>query len=111
MRCLLILTLGVLYSLNAIANSIFHKYELHVQEITHNLTGVDVSHALAINGQIPAPTLRFKKGEMAHITVINETSEPTTMHWHGILVPWNMDGPYFSNNKLIQPGEQFVFTF
>ncbi len=87
------------------------EYELNVESKTVNFTGKPVEHALAINGSIPAPTLRFELGDEAVIKVINHTNEPTTLHWHGILVPWNMDGPAFSNNKLIQPGQSFTFRF
>ena len=86
-------------------------YELRVQNASKNVTGVDVSHALAINGSIPAPTLRFRLGDLAVITVINETSEPTTLHWHGVLVPWRQDGPQFTNTKIIEPHSQHVFEF
>ncbi|MBI2026890.1 MAG: multicopper oxidase domain-containing protein, partial [Deltaproteobacteria bacterium] len=86
-------------------------YDLRIQHISKNITGVESHDALAINGQIPAPTLRFKKGDTAVTKVINETHERTTLHWHGVLVPWDMDGPAFSNNKLIEPGESFTFKF
>lgn len=87
------------------------RYELNVEHVTKNITGVDVTHALAINGQMPAPTLRFKLGDTAVIKVINKTKEPTTLHWHGVLVPWDQDGPSFSNTKLILPGTTHTFRF
>ena len=86
-------------------------YNLNIQHKTVNFTGKSVAHAIAINGSIPAPTLRFRKGDIAVINVKNELHEATSLHWHGVLVPWNMDGPSFSNNKLIQPGETFTFRF
>tara|TARA_Y100000590_G_scaffold470776_1_gene670471 strand:- start:96153 stop:98381 length:2229 start_codon:yes stop_codon:yes gene_type:complete len=87
------------------------KYELNVEHVTKNITGVDVTHALAINGSIPAPTLRFKVGDTAVIKVVNKTTEPTTLHWHGLLLPWDQDGPSFSNTKLILPGTSHTFKF
>lgn len=92
-------------------------YELFVHKKTVNYTGTFIDHALAIRlkgqstGKIPGPTLRFKKGDNALIKVQNDTKTPITFHWHGVLVPWNMDGPAFINNKLIHPGEVFVFQF
>ncbi len=86
-------------------------YNLVVENKTVNFTGKEIKHALAINGSIPAPTLRFEKGDRAIINVTNKTNEPTTIHWHGVLVPWDMDGPAFSNNKLIQTNETFTFRF
>ena len=87
------------------------NYELRVQQITKNITGVAVPHALAINGSIPAPTLRFNLGDQAIIKVINETDEPTTLHWHGLLVPWRQDGPQFANTRIIEPNTSHTFKF
>lgn len=101
-RFKLFIFLFFLFSLN-FASSQERKYELKVQHLTKNITGVDVPYALAINGSIPAPTLKFKLGETAVIHVINETKEPTTLHWHGVLVPWKQDGPQFYNTKIIEP--------
>ena len=86
-------------------------YELKIQHISKNVTNQEVSHALAINGSIPAPTLRFNLGDIAIIRVVNETKEPTTMHWHGVLVPWNQDGPQFFNTRIIEPGKTHTFRF
>lgn len=66
---------------------------------------------MVINNQMPAPTLRFKKGQMAAIEVVNKSDEATTLHWHGILLPTDMDGPAFTNNKVIRPGKSFTFYF
>ncbi|MBC97602.1 MAG: hypothetical protein CME63_07620 [Halobacteriovoraceae bacterium] len=71
-------------------------YDLRIKNITANFTGVDVKHALGISqtwpapkeAAIPAPTLRFKLGDDAVITVHNDTDEPATLHWHGLLVPY-----------------------
>ena len=95
------------------------RYDLKIQNITANITGVSVSHALGIaqafpierKASIPAPTLRFNLGDEAIIKVTNETNEPTTLHWHGILVPWQQDGPQFSNTKIIGPNASHTFRF
>ena len=86
-------------------------YNLVIENKTVNFANKEVKQALAINGSIPAPTLKFKKGDRAVIHITNKTTESTTIHWHGMLVPWNMDGPAFFNNKLIQPNETFTFRF
>ena len=106
-----LIALIISFHFSFLAISTEKKYELRIQNITKNITGVDVTHALAINGSIPAPTLRFKLGEMAVIKVINETKEPTTLHWHGVLVPWQQDGPQFSNTKIIEPSSSYTFRF
>ncbi len=101
--------LALALSFNTFAKVV--EYELNVEHKTVNFTGVDVKHALAINGSIPAPTLKFKKGDTALITVNNKTNEPTTLHWHGLLVPWDQDGPQFANTLIIEPGKTYVFEF
>lgn len=108
-RVLVISLIGAFFSLNVFAAERF--YELKVENITANFTGEDVPHALAINGTIPAPTLKFKLGDTAVIKVINTTNEPTTLHWHGLLVPWDQDGPQFANTRIIEPGKTHTFRF
>ena len=49
-------------------------------------------HAVAINGTIPAPLLRLKEGQNVRITVENRLDEDTSIHWHGFIVPFEMDG-------------------
>ena len=87
------------------------RYELTVQRVTKNVTGVVVDHAMAINGSIPAPTLRFRLGDEAVIEVTNEMDVPTTLHWHGVLVPWKQDGPQFTNTRIIEPHSSHTFRF
>ena len=95
------------------------RYDLRIQNIKANFIGTEVDHALGIaqtfpslrQASIPAPTLRFLLGDMAVITVNNDTNEPATMHWHGVLVPWRQDGPQFSNTKIIEPKSQHTFSF
>ena len=94
-------------------------YDLKIENITANFTGVDVKHALGISqifpmqkeASIPAPTLRFRLGDEAVITVHNDTNEPATLHWHGLLVPYKQDGPQFSNTKIIAPNSKHIFRF
>ena len=94
-------------------------YDLRIKNITANFTGVDVKHALGISqtfptpkeAAIPAPTLRFRLGDDAVITVHNDTDEPATLHWHGLLVPYKQDGPQFSNTKIIEPNSKHIFRF
>lgn len=64
-----------------------------------------------VNGTLPAPTLRFREGEDVTINVTNRMREDTSIHWHGLLVPANMDGvPAFSFPG-IKPGETFTYAF
>ncbi|MCE0722765.1 multicopper oxidase domain-containing protein [Legionella resiliens] len=67
--------------------------------------------AIAVNNQIPAPTLRFKEGERVTINVYNHLDKGTSIHWHGILVPWQMDGVENVSQKAIPPGGVFHYRF
>jgi CopA family copper-resistance protein len=65
----------------------------------------------SINGQIAAPTLRWKEGEEVTVNVINRLKEDTSIHWHGILLPFYMDGVPMVSFAGIKPGETFTYRF
>ena len=67
--------------------------------------------AIAVNNQIPAPTLHFKEGEQVTINVYNHLNEETAIHWHGLLVPWQMDGVLGVSQQGIPPGKMFTYHF
>jgi len=70
-----------------------------------------VGTAIGINGMTPAPILRWCEGEIVTIAVTNRLHEPTSLHWHGIRTPSEMDGvPGFSFAG-IAPGATFVYRF
>lgn len=66
---------------------------------------------MTINGSIPGPVLRFNYGDLARIHVTNTMEVPTSIHWHGILVPPDMDGVPFVTQVPIQPGTTFTYEF
>ncbi|MBC7102187.1 MAG: multicopper oxidase domain-containing protein [Parvibaculum sp.] len=67
---------------------------------------------MTIDGGIPGPTLRLTEGEDATITVVNETDEKTSVHWHGLMLPGMMDGsPGFNGFTGIAPGASYTYTF
>jgi FtsP/CotA-like multicopper oxidase with cupredoxin domain len=68
--------------------------------------------ALAVNGTMPGPVLRFREGEIARIHVRNRlTTEETSTHWHGLLVPNLEDGVPYLTTPPIRPGESRTFEF
>lgn len=69
------------------------------------------SQAIAVNNQIPAPTLHFKEGDRVTINVYNHLDKGTAIHWHGILIPWQMDGVEGISQKAIPPGGSFRYQF
>jgi FtsP/CotA-like multicopper oxidase with cupredoxin domain len=67
--------------------------------------------AIAVNNQIPAPTLHFKEGDNVTINVYNHLDKETAIHWHGILLPWQMDGVLGINQQGIPPHGVFHYQF
>ncbi len=67
--------------------------------------------AMTINGSFPGPVIHLKEGKEALIRVHNHMSESTSIHWHGMLVPTNMDGVPGISYPGIAPGETFTYRF
>ncbi|HTU59760.1 MAG TPA: multicopper oxidase domain-containing protein, partial [Polyangiales bacterium] len=63
------------------------------------------------NGSTPGPTIEVTEGDRARFYVTNRLPEPTTMHWHGILLPNGMDGVAGLTQRRIEPGETFKYEF
>lgn len=67
--------------------------------------------AIAVNNQIPGPTLHFKQDDHITINVYNHLDKETAIHWHGVLVPWQMDGVEGISQKGIPPNGIFHYQF
>lgn len=67
--------------------------------------------AIVVNHQLPAPTLHFKENDQVVIYVHNQLAEETAIHWHGVLVPWQMDGVLGVSQKGIAPGGTYKYQF
>ena len=67
--------------------------------------------AIAVNDQIPGPTLHFKEGDTVTINVYNRLNKGTSIHWHGIILPWQMDGVEGVTQKAIPSGGVFHYRF
>ena len=63
------------------------------------------------NGQSPGPTIEAFEGDRVRMLVTNKLSEPTSVHWHGVLLPNGMDGVAGLNQPYIQPGETYAYEF
>ncbi|GAA3929096.1 copper resistance system multicopper oxidase [Litoribacillus peritrichatus] len=86
------------------------EFDLVIGESVVNFTGVE-RKATTINGSIPAPTLRMREGETVTIRVTNHLKESTSIHWHGIILPYQMDGVPGISFPGIAPGETFTYTY
>lgn len=87
-----------------------HEINLDIGYKTVEFSGQE-RQAITANQLIPAPTLHFKEGDHLLINVHNHLDEETALHWHGVLVPWQMDGVKGVNQEGIQPGETFRYEF
>lgn len=67
--------------------------------------------AWAYNGQVPGPTLRANEGETVKVEFRNELPIATTVHWHGVDVPWQQDGVPDVSQKAIEPGDTYSYEF
>jgi CopA family copper-resistance protein len=86
------------------------RYDLYVRDTVVNFTGKE-KHAIAVNGQIPMPTLTFTEGDTAEIHVHNELKEGTSLHWHGLFLPNKEDGVPFLTQMPIAPGTTHIYRF
>ena len=66
-------------------------------------------HAFAVNGSVPGPLVRLKEGEAVTLRVANHLAQDTSIHWHGLLLPFQFDGVPGVSFPGIKPGETFVY--
>ncbi|MBC5824472.1 MAG: multicopper oxidase domain-containing protein [Candidatus Eremiobacteraeota bacterium] len=69
------------------------------------------TQAWTYNGTVPGPTLHVRQGDRVRVLFTNELPEPTTIHWHGVSVPADMDGVPGLSQPAINPGQSFVYEF
>ncbi len=86
------------------------RYDLYIRDTTV-VFGKKPKRAIAVNGQIPMPTLTFTEGDTAAIWVHNELNEETTLHWHGLFLPNRYDGVPFLTQMPIKPHATYLYKF
>ncbi|MBA1379111.1 copper resistance system multicopper oxidase [Pseudomonas brassicacearum] len=86
------------------------EFDLFIGESPVNFTGHPRT-AQTINGGIPGPLLRWREGDTVTLRVRNRLHDTTSIHWHGILLPANMDGVPGLSFKGIEPGGLYVYQF
>ena len=77
----------------------------------HFAIGNRSGHAVAVNGTIPGPLVRLREGQQARLHVTNTLAEESSVHWHGLLVPFQFDGVPGVSFPGIRPGERFTYDF
>jgi CopA family copper-resistance protein len=86
------------------------EFQLEIEPISVNYTGTQ-REATAVNGQVPAPTLYWREGDTVTLHVINRLTTQSSIHWHGILLPAEMDGVPGISFAGIDPGSTFTYRF
>ncbi len=109
MRKLSLGLLALLISAGAVCQRTV-EYHLDISDTTVNYTGRH-RHAIAVNGQLPGPTLQFTEGDTAVIYIHNMMMMPTSIHWHGLIVPNRYDGVSYLTSPPIGPMQTYVARF
>lgn len=109
MKKLFAVKIFILFYLNVHAQRVV-RYDLYVKDTLVNFTGRE-KRAIAVNGQIPMPTLTFTEGDTAEIYVHNELDEETSLHWHGVFLPNKEDGVPNLTQMPIRPHTSHLYRF
>lgn len=82
-------------------------------KIAHQMMMIDgrESHAIGMNGTVPAPLIRLREGQKVRLHVENNLDEDTSIHWHGLILPFHMDGVPGVSFPGIKPRSTFVYEF
>lgn len=87
------------------------EFHLIAEEIEHEFAPGNKIKAWGYNGSTPGPTIEVVEGDRVRIYVTNKLPEHTSVHWHGILLPWGMDGVSGLTQPAIKRGETYVYEF
>ena len=87
-----------------------NAFELSIGRTPVNITGRAAS-AITVNGSLPGPILRWREGDEVTLRVRNTLTETSAIHWHGILLPANMDGVPGLSFHGIEPGGDYLYRF
>jgi FtsP/CotA-like multicopper oxidase with cupredoxin domain len=102
---------GARYWLGRPADPTTHDYELIAAPHDVELIAGHQTPAWCYGGQAPGFELRARQGDWLRVRFINHLPEPTTIHWHGIRLPLNMDGVPYVSQLPVLPGESFDYLF
>jgi FtsP/CotA-like multicopper oxidase with cupredoxin domain len=87
------------------------EFHLVAEEVEHEFAPGCTAKCWGYNGTTPGPTIEAVEGDRVRIFVTNRLPEPTSVHWHGVLLPSGMDGVGGLSQPHIKPGETFVYEF
>jgi len=99
------------YPKTAIASGELVEIRLEAKVGSVDIVGVETSDVWTYNGSVPGPEIRLGLGDTLRATLVNHLPESTSIHWHGVRVPNDMDGVPGVNQDPVEPGEEFVYEF
>ena len=106
----LLASASVLLAFAGTAPALAGTYDITVDKVSID-TGNSTKTGIGYNGASPGPTLRFTEGEDVTINVTNNLSTSTSIHWHGLILPFQMDGVPGISYDGIEPGDTFTYQF
>lgn len=105
-----ILLIGVFCPVSSTFSQKTVRYDLYITDTVVHFSGKS-RPAIAVNGQIPMPTLTFTEGDSAVIYVHNQLKNETSIHWHGLILPNQYDGVPYLTTRPIEPGKTHLYKF
>lgn len=98
------------YGNRGISTQTGSEFDLHIHQFPVEIAGKKTT-AVGVNGNLPAPLLRFREGDEVTLRVTNHLHHDSSIHWHGILLPFYMDGVPGVSFPGIRPRETFTYQF
>ncbi len=89
----------------------YREFDIDIRIVEHEIVPGIKIHMLAFNGQVPGPEFHVYEGDWVKVNFTNNTEEMHTIHWHGIVLPYTMDGVPMVTQDPVHPGQTFVYRF
>lgn len=89
----------------------YKVFDVDVRIVEHEILPGVKMHVFAFNGQVPGPEFHVNEGDWIQVNFTNHTEEMHTIHWHGVILPYTMDGVPMVTQDPVHPGDTFVYRF
>jgi len=89
----------------------YKEFDIDVRIVEHEILPGIKTHVFAFNGQVPGPEFHVNEGDWIQVNFTNHTEEMHTIHWHGVILPYTMDGVPMITQDPVHPGDTFVYRF
>ena len=89
----------------------YKEFDIDIRIAEHEILPGIKAHMFAFNGQVPGPEFHVNEGDWIKVNFTNNTEEMHTIHWHGIVLPYTMDGVPMVTQDPVHPGQTFVYRF